>query len=99
MKESSSSRANSPPSGAGGGERRRIARYIPGDGGNVSLQWHVAPADYERPVLELLEEGSATMTLAPGGSPYDRPMASLRRPKGATRINPRELSESIRIEK
>jgi hypothetical protein len=37
-------------------ERRKIGRVVHDDRGNASVDWRDAPADYDRPVLELLGE-------------------------------------------
>lgn len=37
-------------------ERRKIGIVVHDDRGNASLTWRDAPSDYERPVLEILEE-------------------------------------------
>lgn len=37
-------------------ERRRIGTVVHDDRGNASVRWRDAPADYERPVLEILGE-------------------------------------------
>ena len=40
-------------------KRRRMSRIVHDDRGNASVQWHDAPADYERPVFEI-ESGTGT---------------------------------------
>ena len=39
-------------------ERRRIGQVAHDERGNAFLNWRDAPADHERPVLEILGEGS-----------------------------------------
>lgn len=37
------------------GERRRIGKVVHDERGSATLEWHDAPEDYERPVLEIEE--------------------------------------------
>ena len=39
-------------------ERRRLGRVVHDDRGLASVEWHDAPEDYERPVLEIEQTGS-----------------------------------------
>ena len=57
MSNSNITRAEVPPGAPIGNERRRIAKFIRGDQGNVTVEWHVAPPGYERPVLKIVQDG------------------------------------------
>jgi hypothetical protein len=76
-------------------ERRRIATVVHDHRGNASVEWRAAPANYERPVLEL--QGEEHLTLAEETS-YD-PYARNRARKGArgVRTDLRKLSEWIKM--
>ncbi len=89
-----------PPVSAADAERRRIGRVVHDDRGNASVSWQDAPADYERPVLELAE----TATNRPpqeGVHPYarlnGRPGEKAARPARAARTDLRKLSEHIKM--
>lgn len=77
-------------------ERRRIATIVHDDRGNASVEWRVAPANHERPVLEL--QGEEHLTLETGETSYD-PYARNRTLKGArgARTDLRKLSEWIKM--
>jgi hypothetical protein len=76
-------------------ERRRMGTVVHDERGNASVRWRDAPADYERPVLEVL--GNPKLTLKPDDS-YD-PYA--RRPTlpggNGKRTDLRRLSEWIKL--
>jgi hypothetical protein len=85
-------------------ERRRIGQVAHDERGNAFVSWRDAPADHERPVLEILGEGSL------GSSKHDisydpyartraaRESAPLRKPSGGTtRTDLRRLSEHIKL--
>ena len=63
--------------------------------GNASVQWQDAPADYERPVLEVL--GNPKLTLKPEESydPYAR--RETRGSGNTSRTDLRKLSEWIKL--
>jgi hypothetical protein len=42
---------------SGNRDRRRMGRIVHDDRGNAIVQWEDAPADYERPVLEIESSG------------------------------------------
>ncbi len=46
-----------PASDAGSDARRRLGKIVHDDRGNALVQWEEAPADYERPVLEIESSG------------------------------------------
>src|ERR1700704_4145353 len=78
-------------------ERRRIGRIVHDERGNASVDWHDAPADYERTKLEIAEPPGALSTQAPQTfNPYER--ATVRDPKASntTRKDLRKLSEWIK---
>ena len=76
-------------------ERRRIGTVVHDDRGNASVEWRAAPANHERPVLELQGEGQ--LTLDTGERSYD-PYARHRPLKGggAKRTDLRKLGEWIK---
>ena len=72
------------------------------DRGNASVSWRDAPADHERPVLEVLGESSLTLKSDESFDPYARRMV----PRsgggrgvggGGTRTDLRKLSEWIKM--
>jgi len=76
-------------------ERRRIGTVVHDDRGNASVEWRAAPANHERPVLEL--QGEQQLTLETGETSYD-PYA-LNRPRqggGGRRTDLRKLGEWIK---
>lgn len=81
-------------------ERRRIGQIVHDDRGNASVSWRDAPADHERPVLEILGEPSLTLKSEEAYDPYARGglRQAPRRPVGgATRTDLRRLSEHIKL--
>ena len=85
-------------------ERRRIASVAHDERGNAFVNWRDAPADHERPVLEILGEGSLGSTKHDiSYDPYARTRAArdsvpLRKPPGGTtRTDLRRLSEHIKL--
>ena len=76
-------------------ERRRIGTVVHDDRGNASVEWRAAPADHERPVLEL--QGEEQLTLETGQTSYD-PYARSRPVNGggARRTDLRRLGEWIK---
>jgi hypothetical protein len=53
-------------------ERRRIGKVVHDERGNASIKWRDAPADLERPVLEVLGEPSLTLKNEESYDPYAR---------------------------
>ena len=51
-------------------ERRRVATVVHDQRGNASVEWQDAPADYERPVLEILEDAPHGPSREHGFDPY-----------------------------
>jgi hypothetical protein len=85
-------------------ERRRIGQVAHDERGNAFLNWRDAPADHERPVLEILGEGSlGSANHDISYDPYARTRAAresapLRKPTGGTtRTDLRRLSEHIKL--
>lgn len=71
------------------------------DRGMASVEWHDAPSDYKRPVLEVL--GNPGLTLKNDDVSYD-PYASHKsapkaNPGSTTRTNLRKLSEWIKMKR
>jgi len=84
-------------------ERRRIGKVVHDDRGNASLRWEDAPADYQRPVLEVAPDGAPVRGPAESFNPYarevvrDTPPASTRSAGNTTRTDLRKLSEWIKL--
>jgi hypothetical protein len=80
-------------------ERRRIGRIVHDDRGNASVNWHDAPTNYKRQVLELEEEpGALAIQKAPRTfNPYEA--ATLPEPKKAAgaKKDLKKLSEWIKM--
>jgi hypothetical protein len=77
-------------------ERRRIGTVVHDDRGNASVKWRDAPADYERPVLEILGEHKLSIQNDETYDPYARRAA--RQSTGNTsRTDLRKLSEWIKM--
>ena len=76
-------------------ERRRIGTVVHDDRGNASVKWKAAPAQHERPVLEVL--GEHGLALNAEEASYD-PYARKRPRKGdaGKRTDLRKLSEWIK---
>jgi hypothetical protein len=77
------------------GERRRVGTVVHDDRGNASVEWRDAPADHERPVLEVLGENGLTVkTDEVSYDPYarHRPL----RAGAGKRTDLRKLSEWIK---
>jgi hypothetical protein len=85
-----------PGSAAPPAERRRIGTVVHDDRGNASLKWRDAPADHERPVLEVLGESSLTVRNEETYDPYARRAARTGGGSG-TRTDLRKLSEWIKM--
>lgn len=82
------------------GNRRRIGMIVHDDRGMGSVEWHDAPADEDRPVLEIL--GSPGLTLKNDNTydPYARHKPASKPSSGTTtRTNLRKLSEWIKMKR
>jgi hypothetical protein len=82
-------------------ERRRIGLVVHDDRGQASVEWHDAPSDYERPVLEIL--GNPELALKNDDVSYDpyarHTAAPKANPGNTTRTNLRKLSEWIKMKR
>jgi len=86
-------------------ERRRIGTVAHDERGNAFVHWRDAPADHERPVLEILGENSLALKNDISCDPYARTRtraardsAALHKPTGGTaRTDLRRLSEHIKL--
>lgn len=83
-------------------ERRRIGTVVHDERGNASVRWRDAPADWERPVLEVL--GDPKLTVKSEESSFDPYARRAARGSGsgsgsgtATRTDLRKLSEWIKL--
>jgi hypothetical protein len=56
-------------------ERRKVGRVVHDDRGNASVSWRDAPADYDRPVLEVLGEPGLNIKSEQTYDPYAHRMA------------------------
>jgi hypothetical protein len=61
-----------PPVPSSPNERRRIGTIVHDDRGNASVEWHAAPVDKERPVLEVLGEGGGNASVERHAAPVDK---------------------------
>jgi len=82
--------------------RRRIGLVVHDDRGQASVEWRDAPADLERPVLEIL--GTPELTLKNDDASYDpyaRHAATLPKtsPGNTSRTDLRKLSEWIKMKR
>ena len=77
-------------------ERRRIGTVVHDDRGNASVRWRDAPADLERPVLEVLGDPGLSIKPEETHDPYAHHEA--RKSTGnTTRTDLRKLSEWIKL--
>ncbi|HLJ37018.1 MAG TPA: hypothetical protein VKT54_01270 [Steroidobacteraceae bacterium] len=81
--------------------RRRLGTIVHDDRGNASVEWHDAPADEQRPVLEILGDPQLTLQNEETYDPYARHTASLPKPNpgNTTRTDLRKLSEWIKMKR
>jgi hypothetical protein len=79
-------------------DRRRIGLIVHDDRGMASVEWHDAPADEQRQVLEILDSPKLTLQNDESFDPYARHTASLPKPNpgNTTRTDLRKLSEWIK---
>ena len=61
-----------PPVPSSPNERRRIGTIVHDDRGNASVEWHAAPVDKERPVLEALGEGRGNASVERHAAPVEK---------------------------
>jgi hypothetical protein len=88
------------------GERRRLSRIVHDHKGNATVEWHDAPADYERQVFEIEgEKKTATSKLAGSLSvksedtfnPYARTPEADQKRSSSQRTDLRKLSAWIKM--
>jgi len=84
-----------------GSDRRRIGLIVHDDRGMASVEWRDAPADEQRPVLEVLGNPQLTLQNDESFDPYARHTASLPKPNpgNTTRTDLRKLSEWIKMKR
>jgi hypothetical protein len=81
-------------------ERRRIGKILHDDRGNAFVDWRDAPADYQRPVLEIEGERPKALSIqtAPRHfNPYERPTLQEEPKAAAPRKDLKKLSEWIKL--
>jgi len=91
-----------PPEPSPDSERRRIAKVVHDERGNASVRWLDAPADYQRPVLEVAPDSAPVRGPVESFNPYAREVAreapACTRSAGNTaRTDLRKLSEWIKL--
>jgi hypothetical protein len=88
-------------SGASESNRRRIGTIVHDERGMASLEWHDAPADLHRPVLQIVGNPPLTVQDDASYDPYARHTATI--PGTArgntTRTDLRKLSEWIKMKR
>ena len=76
-------------------ERRRVGAVVHDDRGNASVEWRAAPANHERPVLEV--QGEEHLTLKTEETSYDPYARNRPLPVGGgKRTDLRKLGEWIK---
>jgi hypothetical protein len=84
-------------------ERRKVGTVVHDDRGNASVSWRDAPADFERPVLEVLGDPKLSIKTDETYDPYANrrpPRSSGGAPRGggnSRRADLRKLSEWIKM--
>ena len=80
-------------------ERRRVARIVHDDRGNKTVDWHDAPSDYRRQVLEVESEspGLAIQKAPRTFDPYARATPVESKQSTGPRKDLRKLSEWIKM--
>ena len=91
-----------PPEPSPDCERRRIGKVVHDERGNASVRWLDAPADYQRPVLEVAPDSAPVRGPVESFNPYAREVAreapACTRSAGNTaRTDLRKLSEWIKL--
>ncbi len=78
-------------------ERRRIGKVVHDDRGNALVEWENPPADYERVVLEVVDDGRSERAGEETCNPYAQKVPRERGSTGnTTRTDLRKLSEWIK---
>jgi hypothetical protein len=80
-------------------ERRKLGLVVHDDRGNASVSWRDAPADYDRPVLEVLGAPELTLKSDETHDPYAHRTArgAGDRSGGGSRTDLRKLSDWIKM--
>lgn len=92
MSKFNGKRTPSPDQGAADNERRRLGKIVHDERGSASVEWHDAPDDYERPVLEIEGTGARpkldilTIKNDDTFNPYDRSPEPSRGPARAPAV-------------
>ena len=98
MDELRDKKTTEPDSGAPESNRRRIGTIVHDDRGMASVEWHDAPADLQRPVLQVVGNPPLAVKDDASYDPYARHTATI--PGTArgntTRTDLRKLSEWIK---
>jgi hypothetical protein len=78
-------------------KRRRVGKVVHDERGNASVQWEDAPADYQRVVLEVVNDGGSEQAGQSDFNPYAQRAPRERASTGnTTRTDLRKLSEWIK---
>jgi hypothetical protein len=86
-----------PPETGSETERRRVGKVVHDDRGNASVKWEDAPADYERVVLEVVNDGRSERAGENDCNPYAQRTPRERGSSGnTTRTDLRKLSDWIK---
>jgi hypothetical protein len=86
-----------PPDTGSESERRRVGKVVHDDRGNALVEWEDAPADYQRVVLEVVNDGRSAPGAENDFNPYAQRTPRARSDSGATtRTDLRKLSEWIK---
>jgi hypothetical protein len=101
VNESSRKKPAGENAGAANTNRRRLGTIVHDERGNASVEWHDAPADEQRPVLEILGDPQLTLQTEESYDPYAHHTASLPKPNpgNTTRTDLRKLSEWIKMKR
>ena len=89
-------------SGTAEPNRRRLGTIVHDDRGMASVEWHDAPVDHERPVLQVLADPELTLKDDDASyDPYARHATTLPRTGrgNTTRTDLRKLSEWIKMKR
>ena len=101
MDQSRDKKTTEPDSGGPEANRRRIGPIVHDDRGMASVEWHDAPADLQRPVLQVVANPPLAVTDDASYDPYARHTATI--PGTArgntTRTDLRKLSEWIKMKR
>ena len=101
MDQSRDKKTTEPDSGGPEANRRRIGTIVHDDRGMASVEWHDAPADLQRPVLQVVANPPLAVTDDASYDPYARHTATI--PGTArgntTRTDLRKLSEWIKMKR